>query len=116
VLRDGKWISSAGQASTFRREQVISEMVGAARWATSLRKVEVPTRRPADVGARDLSKEGAFTGVNFDIYAGEVLGFAGLIGARRTDVGLALFGIEPADSGEIVFEGAGVESRRPSTP
>ncbi len=34
-----------------------------------------------------------------------MLGFAGLIGSRRTDVGLALFGIEPADAGEIVFEG-----------
>ncbi|MEM7345802.1 MAG: ATP-binding cassette domain-containing protein, partial [Chloroflexota bacterium] len=35
---------------------------------------------------------------------GEVLGFAGLVGSRRTDVGLALFGVEPADAGEITFE------------
>ena len=41
----------------------------------------------------DLGVEGAFEGVSFELRAGEVLGFAGLMGARRTDVGLALFGI-----------------------
>ena len=102
VLRDGKWISSRPNID-IRRDQVISEMVGR-EVGDFFAKVEVP-RGDLLMSVHDLSKEGAFTGVNFDIYAGEVLGFAGLIGARRTDVGLALFGIEPADSGEIVFEG-----------
>ena len=44
-----------------------------------------------------------FEGVTFDLRRGEVLGFAGLIGAGRTDVGLALFGIEPATSGTILL-------------
>jgi rhamnose transport system ATP-binding protein len=54
---------------------------------------------------RDLCKGDVFQGVTFDIHRGEVLGFAGLIGSHRTDVGLALFGIEPADHGEITLEG-----------
>ena len=62
---------------------------------------------------RNLGKEGIFTGMNFDIYRGEVLGFAGLIGSHRTDVALALFGIEPADTGEIVFEGKTVKIQSP---
>jgi rhamnose transport system ATP-binding protein len=65
------------------------------------------------MSVRGLGKEGAFTDVNFDVYQGEVLGFAGLIGARRTDVGLALFGIEPADTGEIDFEGRPVAIKAP---
>ena len=60
-----------------------------------------------------LGKEGVFSGVSFDVHHGEVLGFAGLIGARRTDVGLALFGIEPADTGSITFEGKPVTIRQP---
>jgi rhamnose transport system ATP-binding protein len=47
------------------------------------------------------------------VYRGEVLGFAGLIGSHRTDVGLALFGVEPADSGEILLEGQAHKIRSP---
>ena len=42
-----------------------------------------------------------FSDVSFDLRRGEVLGFAGLVGAGRTDVGLALFGVAPADEGTI---------------
>jgi rhamnose transport system ATP-binding protein len=62
---------------------------------------------------RGLARDGVFEGVDFDVHRGEVLGFAGLIGAGRTDIGLALFGIEPATSGEIVFNGEKVAIRRP---
>jgi rhamnose transport system ATP-binding protein len=60
-----------------------------------------------------LNKENVFSNINFDVYRGEVLGFAGLVGSRRTDVGLALFGVEPADSGEIVFGGKTEKIRSP---
>ena len=57
--------------------------------------------------------KGVFEDVSFDVRAGEVLGFAGLVGARRTDVGLALFGIAPADRGEIALDGAAVTVTNP---
>jgi len=60
-----------------------------------------------------LGKENVFSDINFEVYRGEVLGFAGLVGSRRTDVGLALFGIEPADSGEIVYQGKLARIRSP---
>jgi rhamnose transport system ATP-binding protein len=63
--------------------------------------------------ARQLSREGVFQDVSFDLRAGEVLGFAGLVGARRTDVGLALFGIAPADRGEIRLDGQHVAIASP---
>ena len=48
------------------------------------------------------------------MHRGEVLGFAGLIGAGRTDIGLALFGIEPATAGTIVLGGRPVTIRSPN--
>jgi rhamnose transport system ATP-binding protein len=100
VLRDGKWISSTPRERV-TSEQVIRDMVG--------REVgEFFAKGRAELGerlisVRNLSKEAAFQDISFDVYAGEVLGFAGLIGSRRTDVGLALFGVEPADTGEIIL-------------
>jgi rhamnose transport system ATP-binding protein len=72
-------------------------------------------RVPGDVrlSVKDLHKEGIFEGITFDVRAGEVLGFAGLVGARRTDVGLALFGVEPADRGEVLLDGQAVNVRSP---
>ena len=51
--------------------------------------------------------------MSFDLRAGEVLGFAGLVGARRTDVGLALFGIAPAQTGRIELDGKEIRIRSP---
>ena len=48
-----------------------------------------------------LGRRGVFADVSFEVRHGEVLGFAGLVGSGRTDVALALFGIAPADAGEI---------------
>lgn len=116
VLRDGKRISSRRRATIAgeldgQRELTIREMVGR-DVGDFFAKVEVP-RGKLLMSVRDLGREGAFVGVSFDIHEGEVLGFAGLIGARRTDVGLALFGIAPADRGEIIFAGKPVRIHTP---
>jgi rhamnose transport system ATP-binding protein len=110
ILRDGRWISSAPR-SEVTPASAIRGMVGRA-------VVELFSRTPSEPGAtllhvRDLRREGAFAGVSFDLRGGEVLGFAGLVGARRTDVGLALFGIAPASGGEIIVDGRAVAIRSP---
>jgi rhamnose transport system ATP-binding protein len=102
VLRDGKWISTRPRAEA-STDQVIRDMVG--RPVSDFFFKRSTERGDLLVSVRELGKEDVFQGMNFDVYAGEVLGFAGLIGSHRTDVGLALFGIEPADSGEIVIGG-----------
>ena len=53
----------------------------------------------------NLGREARFRGVGFSLRRGEILCMAGLIGARRTDVALAIFGIAPADQGRIWFDG-----------
>lgn len=110
VLRDGELISSK-TIDEITADGLIRDMVG--------RDLEeFFAKVDANVGERLLSvkglgRENAFSDISFDLYAGEVLGFAGLIGARRTDVGLALFGIQPSDQGEIEFQGAPVQIRSP---
>ena len=102
VLRDGKWVSTAPTAE-LTTDDVIKDMVG--RDMDEFFTKTASESGDVRLSVKNLSKEGAFAGVNFDVRAGEVLGFAGLVGSRRTDVGLALFGIEPADSGEITLDG-----------
>ncbi|NPV86215.1 MAG: sugar ABC transporter ATP-binding protein [Anaerolineae bacterium] len=110
VLRDGMKISSKlrSEATT---EGVIRDMVG--REIKDFFLKGATKRGDLLMSVRNLSKAGVFRGISFDVYGGEVLGFAGLIGSRRTDVCLALFGIEPADSGEIIFEGKPQKIRSP---
>ena len=110
VLRDGRWVSTRPR-SELTPAIAIREMVG--RTLT-----EFFQRSPVSPGdvvleVRGLGREGVFRDVWFALHAGEVLGFAGLVGARRTDVGIALFGIAPADSGEILLDGRAVRIHDP---
>jgi rhamnose transport system ATP-binding protein len=110
VFRDGKLISSAP------RQQVtpagaIRDMVG--RKIEDFFAKQQTQRGDLLMAVRSLSKENTFRDVSFEVFRGEVLGFAGLVGAGRTDVGLALFGVEPADTGEIIFQGKSVRIRSP---
>jgi rhamnose transport system ATP-binding protein len=61
-----------------------------------------------------LGRQGVFSDVSFEIRTGEVLGFAGLVGAGRTDVALALFGVAPANTGTVELEGEKVVIKSPA--
>ena len=110
VFRDGRRISSAPRAAV-TLEGAIRDMVGR-QVEEFFAKQPVP-RGEQLMTVRGLGKAGVFRDISFEIYRGEVLGFAGLVGARRTDVGLALFGVEPADEGEIIFAGRPVKITAP---
>jgi rhamnose transport system ATP-binding protein len=110
VLRDGQFISSKPRAEV-TQESAIRDMVG--RQLGDFFARPHTERGERLLSVRGLTRQGAFSEINFDLHAGEVLGFAGLVGARRTDVGLALFGIEAADSGEVDLHGQRVSIRSP---
>jgi rhamnose transport system ATP-binding protein len=102
VLRDGQHIST-NPLSKVTKESLIKEMVGREiNQFYSTRKVKKLGKSVLSV--KKLSKEPIFDGIEFELHQGEVLGFAGLVGSRRTDVGLALFGINPVDSGTIEID------------
>lgn len=102
IFRDGRKISSV-PVSQITPASAIRDMVG--RELESFFVKSATVKGDLLLSVKNLTREGVFSGVTFDIHAGEVLGFAGLVGSGRTDVALALFGISPADAGEIVFEG-----------
>jgi rhamnose transport system ATP-binding protein len=110
IFRDGKLISTA-PASEVTPESAIRDMVG--REVSSFFHREAAQRGPVLLSVRKLSHEDVFSDISFDLHHGEVLGFAGLVGSGRTDVALSLFGIAPATSGEIVFDGNPVHIRSP---
>jgi rhamnose transport system ATP-binding protein len=110
VFRDGRLISTRARLEA-TPQGAIADMVGREIDLTKTRATAARTDLVLSVSA--LSRQGVFEGVTFDLHRGEVLGFAGLIGAGRTDVGLALFGIEPATSGTILLKDKPVAIRSP---
>ena len=106
VFRDGRLISTRPRAEA-TPQRAIADMVGREMGLLQPRP-PAPMGELRALGARARAVEGVFEDVSFDLHRGEVLGFAGLIGAGRTDVGLALFGIEPATAGTIELNGKAV--------
>ena len=111
VLRDGEHISTRPVAEV-TRDLLIRDMVGREvdqfYGVGSARTIGRQVCR-----VQGLGREGVFSGIDFDLHEGEILGFAGLVGSRRTDVALALFGIQPADRGTIEIDGRAVRITSP---
>ncbi len=111
VFRDGKHVGSY-PAKELDRDKLIKLMVG--RELTDLFPKE-----EAEIGEVVLSVKGLNRGtlvkdVSFELRRGEILGLAGLMGAGRTEVLETIFGIEKADSGEVVLNGKALRIRQPS--
>ena len=71
-----------------------------------------PTEKIPVLEVRNLTGKN-FSDISFTLYKGEVLGFAGLIGAGRTEVMRAVFGADPAESGEVLVKGKTVRAHHP---
>jgi rhamnose transport system ATP-binding protein len=111
VIRDGQHISSKPIAQV-TEEGMVRDMVGRALESFAVKAAANP-HGAAMLSVRGLGRAGVFRGIDFDLHKGEVLCLAGLVGARRTDVALALFGIAPATEGQIALEGRPVTIRSP---
>ena len=112
VLRDGRTIDTR-EMSEVNRQQLIQLMVGRELSAV------FPKREVAlgDVvlELRDLGcAESGVRGVNLSVRAGEIVGLAGLVGAGRTELARTVFGLTPADSGEILLRGERVHIKSPA--
>ena len=111
VFRDGEYIDTVNIEET-DRAKLISLMVG--------RELGVDFPRPAVskdetvLEVRDLCTDGFLKNINFRLKKGEILGFGGLVGAGRTEVARALFGLDAISSGEILMNGEKIDSRSPA--
>ena len=111
VMRDGQYITTMNFADT-TLDEIIANMVG--------REIkEKFPRVECKKGKKILEVRGLNAGrmvrdVSFDLYEGEIVGFAGLMGAGRTETTRAIFGVDPKESGQILLNGQEVQIRKPS--
>jgi ABC-type sugar transport system ATPase subunit len=112
VLRDGRTVA-CGPIGELDPDRVIELMVGRRPEALeAAREAPASTERPL-LSARGLSVPGRVTDASLDVCAGEIVGLAGLVGAGRSELLGALFGLEPLATGRIELDGRPVLSRTP---
>jgi len=111
VLRDGKFAGSK-PTGEFTEAEIIKQMVG--RELQNVFERAKLALGQAVIEVKNLTRHGKFRDVSFQVRAGEVLGLSGLMGAGRTEIAKCIFGLDRADSGEIVMLGKALRIRRPS--
>ena len=113
VMRDGRHVLT-GDASDLTPADLVRAMVG--------REL---AERPAEAGAgmpgepvldvRRLTREGVFTDISFTVAAGEIVALAGLVGAGRSEVARAIFGIDRYDAGAVTVKGRKLKRASPTS-
>lgn len=112
VMRDGHVIDTV-RTQDVTLDRIISMMVGRTIFEAT---PEVPEKPSEEVvlEVKNLNRGNVIKDVSFNLKKGEILGFAGLIGAGRTEVARAVFGADPIDSGEVYISGKKVQIKSPS--
>ncbi len=110
VLRDGAYVDTR-PIKEVARDDLIRMMVG--RTITNLFPKQDVQAGKVVVRVDHLTREGAFRDISFELREGEILGMAGLVGAGRTNVARALFGIEPPTAGTIEVDGNQIKITSP---
>jgi ribose transport system ATP-binding protein len=104
VLRDGRKVG-VRERGAIDPGEVIRLMIGKElNLASASRDLKRPETEAVLV-VRGLSRRGVFHDINFSAHRGEILGIGGLVGSGRTEVLRCIFGADPCDAGEILFEG-----------
>ncbi|MCM3778060.1 sugar ABC transporter ATP-binding protein [Microbacterium hydrocarbonoxydans] len=103
VMRDGRYIRTHDTADA-TVPQIVREMVG--RDIDQLFPKEEAQIGGVVLDVSGLSRTGVFHGIDLQVRAGEIVGLAGLVGAGRTEVARAVFGIDPYDAGSVSVNGA----------
>ena len=114
VLRDGRRVDTRA-AQAMDRPTLIALMVGREVSAVYPHEPHVQAREVLALSHLTCRRGGVFD-VTFGVRAGEIVGLAGLVGAGRTELARTLFGLTPADGGDIRLDGAPVRSARPRQP
>ena len=112
ILRDGRYVTDA-EVKDIDEDFLVRHMVG--REISNMYGIRDVKDQIGETifEVKNISRRNAFKQVSFSVKAGEIVSFAGLVGAGRTEVGRAIFGAEPVDSGEMIFEGRNVKITKP---
>jgi ribose transport system ATP-binding protein len=113
ILRDGKYVGTLDRADA-TQDEVVKMMIGRSLSEyLHQRKPMVATTKPV-LEVRNLGRRRLFHDISFDLHQGEILGFAGLVGAGRTELLSSVFGAPPADTGQVRVNGQPVSIRQPA--
>ena len=110
VFRDGRFVGEH-PAAAVTRDEIIKLMVG--REITQMFPKQIVPIGDVVLSVKNLTLEGRFRDISFDLRKGEILGLAGLVGSGRSNVAETLFGVTPATSGTIAIEGSEIAIRNP---
>lgn len=112
IFRDGRYVSTDDYVA-ITMEEIISRMVGRKLENVFPTRHNVPTAEKI-LEVRGIKRSGVLHDISFDLFRGEILGFAGLMGAGRSELARAIFGADPIDAGEIFMNGQKLSLRSPS--
>jgi ribose transport system ATP-binding protein len=112
VMRDGRYIDTV-RTQDVALDRIINMMVGRTIYEASPEVPETPSQEVV-LAVKNLRRGNVIRDVSFDLKKGEILGFAGLVGAGRTEVARAIFGADPVDAGEIYALGQKAYIKSPS--
>ncbi|MDO4765560.1 MAG: ATP-binding cassette domain-containing protein [Eubacteriales bacterium] len=112
VFRDGKWVATE-DSSEMTTEKIINLMVGRELTDRFPPKDNVVAEPIMEVKSLTGKYEPAVKEASFTLHKGEILGVAGLVGARRTELLETIFGLNTRESGEILLHGKPVENKHP---
>ena len=112
VMRDGQYIGTL-ITEDCTKEDIINMMVGRVIYEEPKTHSMVAPDAPVVLKVEHLNAGRMVQDVSFELKKGEILGFAGLVGAGRTETARALFGADPKQSGDIYINGKKVDIRSP---
>lgn len=110
VFRDGKQVADLLK-DEIDRMKLIYYMTG--REITYSHYTRSNEETKPVLSLKELSKEGQYSNINLDVRPGDIMGITGLLGSGRTELMLSVFGLNPQDSGEILFDGKSVKIKSP---
>ena len=112
VMRDGEYVDTVDTASV-TKDDIVRMMVGRVIMGSKKEKSNVPADAPVVLEVKNLNAGREVKNVSFQLRRGEILGFAGLMGAGRTETARALYGADHRDSGEIYINGKKINIKTP---
>jgi len=111
VMRDGEYIGTK-DSRTVEIDEVIQMMVGRVIYEEHKKISLIDKDTPVVLKAENFTSKDV-KNVSFELFKGEILGFAGLIGAGRTELARLIFGADPKESGELYLDGTKVDITSP---
>ena len=112
IMRDGQWIST-NYAKDLTTDKIINMMVGRDLTHRFPEKTNVPKEVILKVSNLTAKAKNSIKDVSFELREGEILGIAGLVGAKRTEIVETLFGLREKAQGEIILHGRHLNIKNP---